>query len=74
MLSRALLDLSPPEFNTARALLHGSCCVFVGKGFAEAPKVAFQVRVRFINLFHLALFASTSQHAKQYLSVLKISL
>lgn len=40
---RALLDLPPSEFKDAQALLHGSRCVFVGSGFAEAPKVAFQV-------------------------------
>lgn len=43
---RALLDLPPVEFQAARTLLHGSRCVFVGSGFAEAPKVAFQVCTR----------------------------
>lgn len=41
---RALSDLGPTEFEAARSLLHGSRCVFVGSGFAEAPSVAFQVR------------------------------
>jgi hypothetical protein len=42
---RALCDLPPDEFAAARKLLFGAQCVFVGSGFAEAGKVALEVRL-----------------------------
>eukprot|EP00798_Chlamydomonas_sp_ICE-L_P006706 gene6706-3376_t len=39
---RVLSKLKPTEFGIACSLLHGSCCVWVGNGFASANKVAFR--------------------------------
>jgi len=43
LLYRALSDLSEDEFESARAVIHGEPCVWVGNGFSKAIKVAFKV-------------------------------